>query len=91
MDQLVLAAQQIIKAQQSVIGPIALDQARRVNGLIITAPNDVTISGNPKKILSELVDKYAEFFGQASVEVCKDAVREMTPPIPPADLPDILK
>ena len=91
MDQLVLAAQQIIKAQQSVIGPIALDQARHVSGLTVDTPNNVTISGNPKKILAELVDKYAEFFGQASVEVCKDAVRELTPPIPSSDLPDILK
>ena len=91
MDQLVLAAQQIIKAQQSVIGPIALDQLRHVSGLTVDTPNDVTIPGNPKKILAELVDKYAEFFGQASVEVCKDAVREVTPPIPSSDLPDILK
>ncbi|MCR4263193.1 MAG: hypothetical protein NUV98_00555 [Candidatus Roizmanbacteria bacterium] len=91
MDQLILAAQQIIKAQQSVIGPIALDQARRVSGLTVHTSNDIVITGNPKKILGELVDKYAEFFGQASVEVCKDAVREVTPPIPSSDLPDILK
>ncbi|MBI4137619.1 hypothetical protein HY469_06165 [Candidatus Roizmanbacteria bacterium] len=91
MDQLSLAVQQIIKAQQSVIGPIALDQARLVSGLTVNSPDSVTIAGNPKKILSELVDKYADFFGQASIEVCKDAVREMTPPVPSSDLPDILK
>lgn len=91
MDPFAIAAQQIIKAQQAVIGPIALDQARAVSGLKIKDINNIKIVGNRKVVLSDLVNKYENFFGQASVEVCKDAIREMNPPVPLEDLPDNLR
>ena len=91
MDIFVLAAQQIIKAQVAVIGPIALEQAKTISGLKVINADQVEISGNPQQALEALVKRYANFFGQASIEVCKDVIREIKPPIPATDLPDILK
>jgi hypothetical protein len=85
------AATEIIKAQKLVIGPIAVEQAREINGLKLSSLKDIKITGNPNKVLTDLVNKYANFFGKASIEVCKDAIREMTPPISKDELPDVLK
>lgn len=82
---------QIIHAQQAIIGPLALSQARKVEGIGISDSNTITIRGEPKPILTELVHQYELLFGRASVEVCKDAVREVKPAIPNDLLPDILK
>lgn len=84
----------IIKEQQVIIGPIAIDQANKVGGLSVA--NDgrikVTITGSDtSKILTELVEKYEQLFGRASVEVCRDAVKELKPPIPNDELPQILR
>jgi hypothetical protein len=49
------------------------------------------IAGDPKETLIKLVKQYEQLFGQASIEVCKDAIREMKPPIPVDQLPDLLK
>lgn len=92
MDIYITAAQKIIQEQQAVIGPIALDQARRVAGLEVSASGEVTkITGNGKEILNFLVRQYEKLFGRASIDVCKDAVKEVKPPITPEQLPDILK
>ncbi|OGK53906.1 hypothetical protein A3B56_02070 [Candidatus Roizmanbacteria bacterium RIFCSPLOWO2_01_FULL_45_11] len=88
------AVQQIINAQYTVIGPLALEQAKKVKGLRIDSSSSVTITDKTTKqkvILEELVKAYAEFFGQASIEVCKDAIHELKPPIPDEELPRILR
>lgn len=84
-------ARAIINAQTSVIGPIAVEQAKSVKGISFSNINDIKLKGNGKSILEELVSVYSNFFGQASVEVCKDAIREMNPPVPLEDLPDNLR
>lgn len=91
MDPYVLAISRIIKEQQSIIGPIALDQAKKVTGLQVGGVDDIHISGNKKEILSNLVNQYAKLFGQASVEICKEAFQAYSEKIPTSDIPDILK
>lgn len=83
----------IIEHQQMIVGPIALAQANKVSGLKAEDGGNITIElkGDPKNILTDLVKKYEEIFGLASVEVCKDAVKEVKPPIPPEELPEILR
>lgn len=84
----------IVDHQQMVIGPLALEQARRVDHLRISNGDNVkveVIDGDPNLVLTELVRNYAELFGQASVEVCKDAVKELKPRISPDELPAILR
>lgn len=84
-------ASQIVKDQEAIIGPLAFDQARKVNGIQIDLNGTVKIIGNGKQILNDLVKVYSEFFGQASVEVCREAVREVGSAVTKEDLPDILK
>lgn len=81
----------IIQEQQSIIGPIALEQARKVTGLRVESVDDITITGDEKQVLSNLVTEYEKLFGRASIEVCRDAVKEVKPPIPNDELPQILR
>ena len=90
MDIYATAINQIIRQQISVIGSLALDQAKNVQGLEVAGQNEIHIKGNGKQILENLVQEYSRLFGQASVEVCKDAVKEIHPPIPAEYLPQIL-
>ncbi len=91
MDPAAQAVSRIIKEQQAIIGPVALDQAKKVSGLSVTSVDDVQISGNKKEVLGNLVNQYAKLFGKASVEVCKEAIEPISDKIPSSDLPDILK
>ncbi len=86
-------AQTIIEHQQNVIGPLALVQANKVSGLKVSDGDNirVEVNGEVKAVLTDLVKKYEEMFGRASIEVCKDAVKEVKPPVPHEELPDILQ
>lgn len=83
----------IIEHQIQIIGPMAIEQANKVPGLKVSDGNNLMIeikSANSDEVLTQLINKYEELFGKASVEVCKDAIKELKPPIPPEDLPNIL-
>jgi len=83
--------EKIIKEQEGIIGPVALEQARKVSGLSFDLKNHkVTFEGNKKEIIEKLVEQYEYLFGQASVEVCKDAVKSMLSKIPQGEIPQIL-
>lgn len=91
MDPYSQAIARIIKEQQAIIGPIALDQAKKVMGLQVTGIDDIKFAGNKKEILGNLVNQYAKLFGKASVEVCKEAFSIYSDKIPATEVPDILK
>ena len=83
----------IVKHQTEIIGPLATQQASKVKGVIVSQ-NSVQIpdaNTDPQQILIELVDKYAQIFGNTSIEVCKDALREANITISTKDLPLILQ
>lgn len=82
-------AQRIIKHQESIIGPMAWAEAKKVSGVSVKN-HDVTIQGNGKT-LESLVQQYATLFGQASVEACKDAVRPILPKLSGVTIPAILR
>lgn len=91
MDPVAQAISRIIKEQQAIIGPVALDQAKKVDGLQLGGTDDVKITGNKKEVLGNLVNQYSKLFGKASIEVCKEAFEPYSAKIPSADIPDILK
>jgi len=65
-------AEKIIEEQESIIGPVALEQARKVPGLIIDwKKREVVIEGDESSVIEKLVEQYQGIFGQASVEACK--------------------
>lgn len=92
MDPFEQAAIKIIEEQQGIIGPLALEQANQVKGLKIDwESKTVSFSGDKRAVLDDLVEQYKEFFGQTSVEVCKDAVRSIMTGLPQAQVPDLLR
>lgn len=91
MDSFIEAVSHIIKEQQSIIGPVAIDQAKKVAGMEVNGVDDIKIAGNKKEVLGNLVNQYAKLFGKASIEVCKEAFSSMADKIPASEVPDILK
>lgn len=87
MDVFAQAAEKIIKQQQGIIGPVALEQARKVPGLKVNGT--VAIEGNKTQVLEKLVEQYEHLFGRASVEVCKDAISSIK--LPPDQVPALLR
>ena len=82
----------IIKEQESVIGPLAWDEARKVNGLLVDqSHNSVSFSGDDKDIVNRLVAQYERIFGKASHEVCKEAVQDLLAEMPADQIPSSLK
>lgn len=91
MDPVAQAASKIIKEQQAIIGPVALDQAKKVSGLSINGIDDIKVTGSKKAALEGLVKQFEKLFGRASVQVCKDAFEPFSSKIEPADIPDVLR
>lgn len=90
MDLYAQIANKIIKEQQAIIGPIALEQARKVSGLKVDdKASDVQLQGDEKEIIEKLVEQYQHLFGQTSVEVCKEAIRGLD--VSSDKLPALLK
>ena len=85
-------AEKIIKEQEGIIGPVALEQAQKVHGLSVDMQrHEISFNGNKTEILEHLIEKYKELFGQASVEVCKDAVPSILSKIPKEQVPALLQ
>ncbi len=92
MDVLAQAVERIIVEQEKIIGPIALEQAKKVSGLSVDWPkHEVKLSGDEKTVLEHLVKQYEALFGKASIEVCKEAIEPLSDKLKPEDLPSILK
>lgn len=91
MDTHAQIASKIIQAQESVVGQIAFDQAKKVSGLKLGKDDkDVKIEGDKKVVLEQLIKQYELLFGRASIEVCKNAVRSLINTVPKDQLPPLL-
>ncbi|OGH41869.1 MAG: hypothetical protein A3H79_03985 [Candidatus Levybacteria bacterium RIFCSPLOWO2_02_FULL_36_8b] len=91
MDILGTIAEKIIQEQEKIIGPIALEQARKVQGLNVDMQkHEVKFTGNEKEILENLVGQYQHLFGRASVEVCREAVKGIISDAPKEKIPSLL-
>lgn len=85
-------ASNIIKEQETIMGPVAWEQASRVSGLRIDIQTHaVSIEGNSKEVLEKLVAQYERLFGPASREVCRDAVRPLLAQVSPDEVPAVLR
>jgi len=84
--------EEIIKDQEGIIGPIALEQAQKVPGLKVDlGKHNVQFEGNQTDVIENLVEKYKEIFGQASVEVCKEAARKILVGVSKESIPPLLQ
>jgi hypothetical protein len=92
MDVYSQIVEKIIIAQEGIIGPIALEQAGKVPGLQVDlSKHDIRFEGQQKEILGKLVEQYRNLFGQASVEMCKDAIKGIASEMKADELPVSLK
>jgi nitric oxide reductase large subunit len=82
----------IIKSQENIIGPVAVEQASQVSNLKINWPKEeVSIGGDEAKAIDQLISKYKDLFGQISVEVSKEAAASLIGKLPAGELPEALK
>ena len=82
----------IIKEQESVIGPLAWDEAAKVTGLTLDQSHTVaSFAGDEKDVINRLVEQYRRLFGKASHEVCKEAVQDIIAEMLPEEIPASLK
>jgi hypothetical protein len=83
----------IIKEQENIIGPLAWDEASKVEGLSIGNKNmdQIQVTGDPKVVINALVARYERLFGKLSRDVCKEAVADLTAEIPQAEVPGSLQ
>jgi hypothetical protein len=92
MDIYAQIVERIIKSQEAIIGPVAIEQAVLVHNLKIDWPaHKITIQGNSSQVIEDLVEQYRNLFGQISVEVSKEAVGSLASQLPPNGLPSVLK
>jgi len=92
MDVYAQIATKIIKSQEAIIGPVAVEQAQQITGLKVDwTAQQVSVTGDEAKVIDQLVEKYKGLFGQLSVEVCKDAASSLLGQLPSGGLPETLK
>lgn len=83
---------QIIKEQGQIIGALTYEQASHVNGLTVDPTTYAcVINGDGENVLEELVNKYREFFGNAAVEVCREAAARFSSRLPGEQMPAVLR
>lgn len=88
MDVYSQIATKIIEQQQNIIGPIAVEQAKAVDGLHVNwDKHEVSVSGDKIEVINKLVEQYKELFGKISVEVCRDAASKLLPQLPAGEQP----
>jgi len=84
----------IIKEQELIIGPLAWDEARKVQGLEVIDAKSGSVNlenGDPKGVIDRLVAQYERLFGRASHEVCREAARDLVAQMPTDEVPASLK
>lgn len=92
MDIFGTIVEKIITEQEKIIGPIALEQAQKVPGLKVDLEkHNVQFEGNQTNVVDKLVEKYKEIFGQASVEVCKEAAKNLLAGVSKESIPSLLQ
>ncbi len=92
MDVFAQIAEKIIEQQEAIIGPVAVEQAKKVAGMKIDwLKKEISITGDESAAIDKLVAQYKELFGQISVEVCKEAASKLISKVPAGELPKSLK
>lgn len=92
MDIYSQIAVKIIEKQENIVGPVAVEQAKTVSGLIVGwDKHEATVSGDGSSVIDKLVNQYKGLFGQISVDVCKEAASSLVSKLPSGGMPQALK
>jgi hypothetical protein len=87
-------AEKIIKEQELLMGAVAWQQARKVEGLRIDKKSGaVTVEKGKDSVvvIDNLVNRFGTLFGRAGREVCKDAVGALVADLKQNQVPSSLK
>lgn len=85
-------AEKIIAQQETIIGPVAVQQAEQVSGIKLDwAKHEVELTGNEPSVIDKLVGQYKALFGQLAVETCKEAAARDIAQLSPEQVPSTLK
>jgi hypothetical protein len=91
MDVYAQIVERIIKQQETIIGPVAVEQAMHIPNLELDwAHHKVTVKADGEKVIDKLVSQYKELFGKISVEVCREAAEPLIKNLPEGHLPKSL-
>ena len=84
---------EIIKRQVRIAGPLGWQEVRKVASVSIINEESVVVSmvGDPKKTIDELIYRYKNFFGDIAVKVSKNAAYHLIMKLPPEEVPDSLR
>lgn len=83
---------QIVKEQALIMGALALEQVGYVAGLSIDPVTYAcSISGDGATVVEALINQYRDFFGNAAVEVCKEAAARFMTRLSPEKVPASLR
>lgn len=83
-------AEKIIAKQETIIGPLAIDRAKSVQGIKIEG-EAVKIEGQPLEVIDSLIQMYEQLFGDLSVQVCKEAVGGHIQKLKSDEIPESLR
>ncbi len=92
--QFMQIAVKIIREQELIIGPLAWDEARKVQGINIIDQKSGQLNlveGDQKGLIDKLVAQYERIFGKASREVCREAASGLLADLEESDIPASLK
>lgn len=82
----------IVKGQQGVIGPVALEVAQRVGGIVVDGRSiKTTEQADTKESVDQLVSQFETLFGKASVAVCKEAAHDVVAQLEDDAIPQSLR
>ena len=82
----------IIRRQEAIIGPVAIEQAEHIPHLELNwQKKEVHIDGDPVTVIDNLVQAYSRLFGKVSVEVSKEAAASLLGQLHPNRLPHSLE
>lgn len=95
MDNRALSPQlalRIIKVQELIIGPMAWEEAKSVEGLTVDLSHkSVSFIGDERDVIDRLVAQYEKLFGKESRVICKEGVQDLIAKMSPEEIPDSLK
>lgn len=92
MDIYTQIVESIIRHQETIIGPVAIEQAQHIPHLTLDwSKKDIRIDGDPVPVVDNLVKAYSQLFGKISVEVSRDAVAPLLRQLHPSRLPHTLE
>ncbi|MBU2561170.1 MAG: hypothetical protein KKD17_02650 [Nanoarchaeota archaeon] len=89
MSDYTLLIRGIIEQMETIIGPVAMAQARQVEGLEIG--KKIAIKGDPQKAIHDLLDRYKSLMGPVAITIAKKGAKQVLEKNPGLKVPAELR